>query len=486
MSHAQGRFGYRDARSPRNGHSNASSSQPTRKPAIQTPPVTRDFAEVANALMVRNFKMLVDVAGAQNLAVALDLTDKRIAEIESGGFTVETAHYIETTLGLPGGFIGQVNPQLAADVIARLKSPLQSKITEAEETPEPVADPADKPANEVAVPPVQLHLVPKTPINETAPPQVVEQVQTVQPQESDMAKSAPAKTPAKKAATSTSAAKPTAAQQSLLPDSVGGNIEDVRRENLKMLTSRLGSKGILCSMMGMSGANLSHRLTGLKKFDDAEAENFTSKLGLPHGWLDTPHTEKQVPSKVAAALAPDGENAGMKPAKTSTKEPAAKKAASTAEDQATKPAAKKAAAKTIKPRERVLAPADISAPRLSASVLGRKSSPSTTPAPSAAPVAKKRAAASQPSVPAAARQAEIESSAATAVAEAPVHDPAPGAMTVPAVFANAAAMPVVTQEELQAIGPIAFALIRTLAMKARDNRIDEMKALALLQEIAAL
>jgi hypothetical protein len=436
--------------------------------------------------MVRNFKMLVDVAGAQNLAVALDMSDKRIAEIESGGFTVETAHFIETTLGLPGGFIGQVNPQLAADVIARLKSPLESKITEVEEeAPEPVTAPAVKPANEVVVTPVQLHLVPKTPINEAAPPQVVEKVQTVQPQESDMAKSAPANTPAKKAATSKSAAKTTAAQQSLLPDSVGGDIEDVRRENLKLLTSRLGSKGILCSMMGMSGANLSHRLKGLKKFDDAEAESFTSKLGLPHGWLDKPHTEKQIPSKVAAALAPDGENAGLKPPKTSTKEPAAKKAASTAKDPATKPAAKKAAAKTIKPRERVLPPADISAPRLSASVLGRKSSPSATPAPSAAPVVE-QAAASHQSAPATAQHTENESRAATAVAEAPVHAPAPMAIAAPAASASAAATAAVLPEELQAIGPIALALIRTLAAKARDNRIDEMKALSLLQEIAAL
>ncbi|KWU24729.1 hypothetical protein AS149_31785 [Burkholderia cenocepacia] len=443
--------------------------------------------------MVRNFKMLVAAVGADNLAIALEMPDKRIAAIESGDFTVETAHYIETTLGLPGGFIGQVNPKLTDEIIARLKSPLESKIAEAEEEQVLVANEATASNPEPAQP--QLRLVPNTQTNDAAPAEVVEQVQTVQPQESDMAKSAAAK----KAAGSSSAAKtaakaPAAAQQSLL-DTEGGDVMAVRRANLNLLTERLGSKNIVCALTNMSSANLSHRLTGLKKFDDAEEQRFQSALQLPKNWLDTPHTVDDIPSKVFALLDPEGVNAALRPPGASNRESSKSKATKdAAKAPATKtPAGKKVAAKkTIKPRERILAPADVSAPRLSASVLGRKAaSESATPAPAAAPApapapapaaATRKASPAPSSTPSATREA---STTATAIAEAPAAArQEPSALTSAALASTA--QPAFLPEEFKDVQPIAWALLRTLAIKVRDNRVDEFKAHEMLTDIMKL
>jgi len=415
----------------------------------------------------------MDIAGPSNLATALDLTEKRIADIAEGNFTVETAHYIEQTLKLPGNFMEQVNPEVSEDLIRRLKSPLESKNVETEVEPEPVT--SEPVASEVVQPtqavraaaPVQLHLVPNIAAPDAASPQVDEQV-TEQHQESEMAKAAQKGAPAKTAAKKAPAAKK-ATQQSLLPET---DVEEIRRENLKLLTARLGSKGIVCVLTGMTPANLSHRLAGLKRFDDETANLFTKGLHLPEGWISTPHqSEKDIPKKVFEMLDPLGVNKGMKPEKKAAAErPAAAKKAPAA-----KKAAKKGAAKSTAPRERVLAPADVSAPRLSAGVLGRKAGPAAAPA--AAPKttatpATTRAAPSAAAEPA----AQHEPAAATAVAVAPARAAAP----------SAAPVATVEPEELQDLHPITVALIKTLVMKAREDRIDVPTAINLLTEVSKL
>ncbi|MFP3435703.1 hypothetical protein SB781_38735, partial [Paraburkholderia sp. SIMBA_061] len=57
--------------------------------------------------------------------IALESNMTRVGELMKGErFTPETAFHMETTLGLPHGFFDQPNPALAAEIIARLKSPL--------------------------------------------------------------------------------------------------------------------------------------------------------------------------------------------------------------------------------------------------------------------------------------------------------------------------------------------------------------------------
>ena len=473
MSHAQGRFGQRDNRGHRNGHANASSSgqhprhskQPSHLQQAVTP---KDFAAVATALMTRNFQRLIEVAGPANLAIALDLTEKRIADIAAGNFTVETAHHIEQTLGLPGNFMEQVNPEVTEAVVMRLKSPFESKNTETDDEPESSYEPVQPTPAVRAAAPVQLHLVPNIAAPDAASPQVDEQV-TEQPQESEMAKAAPRNVPAKKAAKKQPAAKK-ATQQSFLPSE--SDVEEIRRDNLKLLTARLGSKGIVCVLTGMTPANLSHRLAGLKRFDDETANLFTKALHLPENWISTPHqSENDIPKKVYEILDPQGVNKGMKPEKKAAAEkPAAAKKAPASKTAA----AKKVAVKSAAPRERVLAPADVSAPRLSAGVLGRKSTTATAPA--AATRTAAAPAATRAAPPAAAEPAQHQPAAAAAVADAPARASAPSAAPV-ATF---------EPEDLQDLHPITVALIKTLVMKAREDRIDVPTAINLLTEVSKL
>jgi len=49
---------------------------------------------------------------------------------------------------------------------------------------------------------------------------------------------------------------------------------------------------------------MAHRLHGKKRLDDVEAKRFTDVLELPAGWLDTPRQTDDVPDHVNELLAP--------------------------------------------------------------------------------------------------------------------------------------------------------------------------------------
>jgi hypothetical protein len=72
-----------------------------------------------------------------------------------------------------------------------------------------------------------------------------------------------------------------------------------------------------------------------------------------------------------------------------------------------------------------------------------------------------------------------------------VPPPAPVQQSAPASFTEVIeeprrSAPVTSLDDLIGIAPIAEALIKTLAGKARTGRLDEMKALELLQQIVSL
>src|SRR6201997_4249607 len=138
MSQARGRY----AGSRRDGqrqphHEKKSPPQRQGPPYVKAPP--RDSAQTASIFKTRSFQFLVDAVGAENIAIALESNMTRVAELMKGErFTPETAFHMETTLGLPHGFFDQPNPALAAETIARLKSPLDFIRTddESEVTPQ--------------------------------------------------------------------------------------------------------------------------------------------------------------------------------------------------------------------------------------------------------------------------------------------------------------------------------------------------------------
>jgi len=124
MSQPRGRYaGSRDSGQRHPHHEKKSAPQRLGPPYVKAPP--RDPAETASIFKTRSFQFLVDAVGAENIAIALESTMTRVAELMKGErFTPETAFHMETTLGLPHGFFDQPNPGLAPETIARLKSPL--------------------------------------------------------------------------------------------------------------------------------------------------------------------------------------------------------------------------------------------------------------------------------------------------------------------------------------------------------------------------
>jgi hypothetical protein len=126
MSQPHGRYsGSRDKGQRQSRQPSKTTSHRQNKPYVKTPPA-RDPAQTASIFKTRSFKWLVDAVGAENIALGLDSSLTRVAELINGErFAPETAFHIETTLGLPDGFFDQPNPALTSETISRLKAPLE-------------------------------------------------------------------------------------------------------------------------------------------------------------------------------------------------------------------------------------------------------------------------------------------------------------------------------------------------------------------------
>lgn len=101
MNQARGRYaGSRDSgqRQPRH----EKKSQPNRPKQSYVKAPAQDSAQTASIFKTRSFQFLVDSVGAENIAIALESSMTRVAELMKGErFTPETAFHMETTLGLP-------------------------------------------------------------------------------------------------------------------------------------------------------------------------------------------------------------------------------------------------------------------------------------------------------------------------------------------------------------------------------------------------
>jgi hypothetical protein len=187
------------------------------------------------------------------------------------------------------------------------------------------------------------------------------------------------------------------------------------------------------------------RLHGQKRMDDAESKRFTDKLGLPTGWLDIPREPTDIPNAVAGLLAPPS----RRQVSPTVEPPTVAKPAMT-------PLAKGTGTKARAARQAALTP--------------------MAPANTASP-----AAAGEIGVEA---QDELLPERNVSFA---VQRPDSLAST-PSSFAQDA-YPSTTATNLdtsRGISPIAEALLKTLAGKARTGRLDEIKALQLLRQAILL
>nr|WP_082664732.1 hypothetical protein [Burkholderia ambifaria] len=461
MSQARGRYaGSRDSGQRQPRHVKKSPSNRQGQPYVKTPP--RDAAQTASIFKTRSFQFLVDTVGAENIAIALESNMTRVGELMKGErFTPETAFHMETTLGLPHGFFDHPNPALAAETIARLKSPLDFIQTDDGQGAE---SEALKPSSALSV---DQQSVLKDSLSEEAkmPKKAAGRVsRAVKHRQGEMVEQPKPHAPQKASPSKYKRSPKTPEQQSLaLSDSA--EVENIRRANLHVLTSRNGSKVRLGVVMAMSGSNMAHRLHGKKRMDSVEANRFTERLGLPSGWLDTPRSEAEIPASVSRLLTP----ASRGRVSVQQHEPIA---VATGDGVPAKLVDEKA----HKGRARVGALGDSESPSpVSADVAGEKETSVVSPQDHVRDfsddLAGRTLEVSNGEAPAAA-PATLESRPASAI---PQRNP------VPPPFSSVASL-----DNLDGIAPIAEALIKTLAGKARTGRLDELKALELLQQAVLL
>jgi uncharacterized membrane protein len=456
MSQARGRYsGSRDNRQGQPHQPSKATSHRQNKAYVKAPPA-RDPAQTASIFKTRSFKLLVDAVGAENIALGLDSNLTRVAELVNGErFTPETAFHIETTLGLPDGFFDDPNPVLTPEVIARLRSPLD--FIHANVEPESAYEQVLKPA---PVPQVNHH------------PTLTDRL----PREPEMPKKTNGGSPRAVANSNTTAAKPATATplksapgkakassksgaQQTLPLNDAAALETIRRANLHVLTSRKGSKVRLGTVMEISDSNMANRFYGQKRMDDAEANRFAERLGLPTGWLDVPRSATDIPESVSDLLVPPS----RRHVSAQQELPPAIEPKATAEKKSAGTKAKTAGARLALPSD-----ADGTGGRTgltdeASAVAGQRDQMG----PSAADLAPRRPVDND--VPFSAARQEFAPASVTQV------------ITEPRRLTSATSL-----DDLLGIEPIAEALIKTLAGKARTGRLDEMKALALLQQAILL
>lgn len=408
-------------------------------------PPAKDSAQTASIFKTRSFQFLVDAVGAENIAIALESNMARVAELMKGErFTPETAFHMETTLGLPHGFFDQPNPALADETVARLKSPLD--FVQIDER----FDAESEALESVPAGTVDQQPVPEVSLSKEA--QMPKRVAggspaAVKNSSSEMREQPKTRAPLK-ASSPKDKTRPKTPQQQPLALSDSADIENIRRTNLRLLTSRNGSKVRLGVVMEMSGFNIADRLHGKKRMDSVEINRFTERLGLPVGWLDSPRTEDEIPESVSLMLAPAPRG------RTSVEQREPQKPATIDGVQG------KAATKAVRTKhKRATGTGD-----------------SEHPAPVAAEVATVKNYAEAPAAILSLAGSMPESMPESMPAAVPSHqDLAPVSSTSATSLDN-----------LHGIAPIAEALIKTLAGKARTGRLDELKALELLRQAILL
>ncbi|MEX3856702.1 hypothetical protein AB3X94_22055 [Paraburkholderia sp. BR10923] len=460
MSQPRGRHaGPRDSGQRQPRHMKKSPPNRQGQTYVKAPP--RDSTQTASIFKTRSFQFLVDAVGAENIALGLDSNMTRVAELMKGErFTPETAFHMETTLGLPHGFFDQPHPALAPETIARLKSPLDFVKPDDEpevesETPVPASAP-----NGGQQPMLEDNLSEETemPKKATGGSPV-----TVKKSRSQMARPTGTHAPGKDSSSKSRASSEATRQHPLALDD-SATVENIRRQNLHVLTGRNGSKARLGVVLSMTKSNMAHRLYGKKRMDDVEANRFTERLGLPTGWLDSPRSEAEIPESVSRLLTP----ASRGRASADQHEPIA----ATANDDASGTPVN---SKVHTRRARTGVPVEPESASPASAGVGEATE---------AIVVSQQDHISGASAEAAGRSSEGSDG------KLPVVTP-PTAQLLPAAAIpqqNPVSLPasVTSLDNLVGIAPIAEALIKTLAGKARTGRLDELKALELLQQAVLL
>jgi len=467
MSQPRGRYaGSSDKNQRPSRRAKQSQRKQHRPPNIATS--AQEPALTASIFKTRSFRFLVELVGAENIALGLGSNLARVAELAKGErFTPETAFHMETTLALPHGFFDQPNPSLAPETIARLKSPLDF-VQAADDEPEADSETAIRPSAPDGGPQRDAHHEHSLSGEVQMPKKVTGPSPAATRNSRGKASGAPAARPPQKGPLAATKTPASTTRLQPLASADNGNVEKVRRANLHVLTARNGSKARLGVVMAMSGSNMAHRLYGKKRLDSVEADRFTERLGLPVGWLDTPRSEADIPESVARLLAPGSRSR----ASVAPEEPLPTVASPNVAD---------ASAAESNARTELVTGAGSADPdtghrvandEIIASRPGRlRDSRDETAGPMSEP-------GDRPLV-------ADTTGTAEPLATGPTLHRSSDVVSLPQAWQSIASN-ATTLSGLEGIAPIAEALLKTLAGKARTGRLDELKALELLQRAVLL
>ncbi|AME28127.1 hypothetical protein AXG89_30180 (plasmid) [Burkholderia sp. PAMC 26561] len=189
---------------------------------------------------------------------------------------------------------------------------------------------------------------------------------------------------------------------------------------------------------------MAHRLHGKKRLDDAEAERITAVLGLPPGWLDIPREPAEVPAAVGQTLMPSGRRRSSLQSAESARD-----TSPIATDHGNVHGADEGVDQAARALEEAKAAEPEAQSRFETAVSG------------------------------ALEKNHENASDATMSSTEPAAFPAHAADTYPSTTMT-------DLDTLRGIAPIAEALLKTLAGKARTGRLDEGTALRLLQQVVML
>ena len=76
----------------------------------------------------------------------------------------------------------------------------------------------------------------------------------------------------------------------------------VWRANLVLLTREVGAATRLARMMTFSASYLKLMLSGQREFSEEFVRGIEAVTGLPHGWMNAPHGEADIPAEAREAI----------------------------------------------------------------------------------------------------------------------------------------------------------------------------------------
>jgi transcriptional regulator with XRE-family HTH domain len=484
---------------------------------------------VNGALRAANLRLLLEHAPVREaLALVAEVPLERLEAMSQGALCPdETAFHIERTLKLPGKWLDGLNQTVPERTLELLKHPDKAALHDDDlddDAPAVAAAPVRPAGMLSAVTPAASQLTQVatnhalaqySPAAEVVASAPVESAQAEVFLAAGSAESMAAKgagqpaAQATKAATATGAAQPrstTAAtpSESGPKDTHPMSSPELRTKNLSLLLQGKGAKSALARLIGISQPYMSTIANGGKVLDQAFCRNVAQTLGMSEDWFEAPRTAADIPAAALQRLAPLPRGAAASASAAPTSAAADAEAARAGTTVGTTPEAEPARAESSESATAVAAASDTTTTSAAHIRPAQQRDDQQRGKPSRLATKSIRAPAnalvqadlltpveleSQPAAQEITPAGRIEVIASPAV----VSDPAPVMALVSesarqaaqqtSDFTPVSAQPLVIQGGL---APITEALIKMLALKARQGALSEDKAFELLGAVRLL